>query len=74
MKYFLAEYKTIDGEHEYSEFGVLPASTWDNAEKQAIKGRKLFTRFGWEEFCFLDHIREIPLADYEVLKKYCAQV
>ena len=41
MKYFFAAYKTVAGEHAYAEFGVLPASTWDTAEKRAIKGRKL---------------------------------
>ena len=74
MKYFFAAYTTVAGEHAYAELGVLPASTWDNAEQRAIKGRKLFARYGWEECCFLDHIREIPRADYAVLKKYFAHV
>ena len=74
MKYFLATYKTVAGDHEYTESGVLVSTSWNTAEKRAIKGRKLFIRFGFEECCFLDHIREIPREHYAVLKKYFANV
>ena len=70
MKYFLATYKTCNGDHEYAEFGILTAPTGEKAEKQARKGRRFFTRAGWEEWCFLDYLQEIPKTDYAVLKKY----
>jgi hypothetical protein len=70
MKYYLADYLTYDGEHEYSEYGVVSARDYKSAEKKAKKGKKYFTRFGWEEFCELFHIAEIPRQDFEVLQKY----
>ena len=70
IKYFLADYITYDGEHEYTEYGVLSARTDENARKTAEKGRKYFTRYGWEEFCELSYLREIPKADFQVLEKY----
>jgi hypothetical protein len=74
MKYFFATYKTVIGEHAYAEFGALAASSWNSAEKRAIKGKHLFTRLGLEECCFLDHMREIPRGDFVALKKYFANV
>jgi hypothetical protein len=64
MKYFLADYLTYDGEHEYSEHGVLTARTFESAKNKATKGRKFFTRYGWEEFCELFRVDEIPMTDY----------
>jgi hypothetical protein len=70
MKYYLIDYITYDGEHEYTEHGVLSARTYDVARKKAKKGRKFLTRYGWEEFCELYHVQEIPRADFWVLTKY----
>jgi hypothetical protein len=70
MKYYLADYLTYDGEHEYSEYGVLSARDYASAEEKAKKGKKFFARFGWEEFCELFHIAEIPEGDFSVLGKY----
>ena len=74
MKYYIIDYRTLDGEHEYIEHGVLASRTYNNAEKRAKKGKVLFNRYGWEEFCSLDDIQEIPVADYEVLKKYFTKI
>ena len=74
MKYFLADYITYDGEHEYSEYGVVSARDSTSAEKKAKQGRKCFTRLGWEEFCELFHLQEISITDYDVLKKYFQEI
>jgi len=50
MKYYLADYRTYVGGHEYLERGVLSACSYETAEKWAIKDRKFFTRYGCEEF------------------------
>jgi hypothetical protein len=74
MKHYLIEYRTLDGEHEYTEHAVTTARTYNNAEKLAKKGKTSFNRYGWEEFCSLDGIQEIPVAEYEVLKKYFIKI
>ena len=74
MKYYIADYRTYDGEHEYLESGVLSARTFETAQKRAVKGRSLFTRYGWEEFCNFESIHEIPKADFEVLQKYLTKI
>jgi hypothetical protein len=70
MKYFFADYITYDGDHEYTEYAVLSARTDEIARKKAEKGRKFFTRYGWEEFCKLSHVQETPRTDFWVLQKY----
>jgi hypothetical protein len=70
MRYFLIEYVTRDGEHEYSEYAVTAARSQAGAEKSAKRGRRQFTRVGWEEFCVVSDIREIPSEDYRILGKY----
>jgi hypothetical protein len=70
MRYFLIEYTTLDGEHEYTERGVTAAINYDTAEKYAKKGLKYFYRYGWEEFCEVSNIREIPKNDFKILKKH----
>ena len=74
MKHYLIEYRTLDGEHEYTEYAVTASRTYNNSEKRAKKGKASFNRYGWEEFCSLDGIQEIPVADYEVLKKYLTKI
>jgi hypothetical protein len=74
IKHYLIEYRTLDGEHEYTEYAVTTARTYNNAERRAKKGKASFNRYGWEEFCSLDGIQEIPVADYEVLKKYFTEI
>jgi hypothetical protein len=69
INYFIAEYRTYNGEHEYVERGVLNARSYEKAVKLAIKGKKLFVRDGWEEFCECEGIEEISKADFEILKK-----
>ena len=51
MKYYLADYRAHVGDHEYLERGVLSSRSYETAKKPAVKDRKLFTRYGWEEFC-----------------------
>ncbi len=51
MKCYLADYRTYVGDHEYLERGVLSSRSYETAEKRAVKDRKFFTRYGWEEFC-----------------------
>ena len=70
MKYFLIDYLTRDGEHEYTEHAVLSALSSERAYTKAARGRKYFTRYGWEEFCELSGVYEIPKADFEILGKY----
>jgi len=70
MKYFIVDYLTRDGEHEYTEHGVLSARSSESAYTKAERGRKFFTRYGWEEFCERSGVYEIPKADFEVLGKY----
>jgi len=74
MKHYIIEYRTLDGEHEYMEYAVISTSTYNDAEKRARAGRKQFIRYGWEEFCGINDIIEIPVADYEVLKKYFTKI
>jgi hypothetical protein len=73
-RYFLVEYETRDGEHEYSEYAVTQANSLKQAERNAIKSKKLFDRYGWEEFCKMSLFDEISIKDYEVLKKYFIDV
>jgi hypothetical protein len=70
MQYFYATYETREGEHEYTENGVLSAQSPKQAERKAKKARRLFTRVGGEEFCEYDGLMEISIVDYLVLKKY----
>jgi hypothetical protein len=70
MKFYIAAYRTYDGEHEYVEYGVFASRSYETAEKRAVKGKRFFTRYAWEEFCQCEGIQEIPEADFEVLQKY----
>lgn len=70
MKYYFVSYTTIDGEHEYAENAVFSASNEKEAQKTAVKGEKLFQRYGWEEFCKLSNYHEIPKDHYKILKEY----
>ena len=45
MKYYIADYRTYDGDHEYVEYSVMSDRTYETAERRAINGRKLFTRY-----------------------------
>lgn len=74
MKYFYVEYETRDGEHEYRESGVLKAKSLKAALKKAIRAKRLFDRFGWEEFCAHDETREISQIDYAVLKRFVLDI
>jgi hypothetical protein len=74
MKFYLAHYRTYDGEHEYVEYGVFASRSYETAEKRAVKGKRFFTRYGWEEFCQCEGIQEIPAADFAVLKKYFIKI
>ena len=74
MKFYFAHYRTYDGEHEYIEYGVLAARSYETAVKRAAKGKRFFTRYGWEACCRFECIQEIPAADFEVLKKYFAKI
>ena len=70
MKFYFVHYRTYDGEHEYVEYGIFASRSYEIAEKRAVKGKRFFTRYAWEEFCQYAGIQEIPAADFEVLKKY----
>ena len=74
MKYYLADYRTYVGGHEYLERGVLSACSYETAEKWAIKDRKFFTRYGCEEFWQFEGIHEILKSDFEVLTKYVTKI
>ena len=70
MTYYLIEYITRDGEHEYTEFAVTAAKSFAQAEKRAARGLPDFQRLGWEEFCEVSHLMPIPKDDFAVLRKY----
>jgi hypothetical protein len=53
MKYYIADYRTYDGDHEYVEYSVMSGHTYETAERRAINDRKLFTRYGWGNFASL---------------------
>lgn len=74
MQYFYARFGTRDGEHEYTETGVLSAVTLKQAERKAKKAKALFDRPGWEEFCEYEDVVEISIVDYLVLKKYMRNI
>jgi hypothetical protein len=69
-KYYFVTYETRDGEREYRESGVLKASSYTLALKKAIRAKRLYTRYGWGEFCASDEIREITSIEYTVLKRF----
>jgi hypothetical protein len=73
-KYYHAIYMTRDGEHEYSEDGVLSARDFKEAQENAEKAKQLFERSGWEEFCELTNLYEIPMSDYKVLSNYVLNI
>ena len=70
MKYYLAHYRTYDGEHEYAEHGIFASRSYETAVKRAEKGKRFFDRYGWAEYCRFDRLEEIPKQDYLILKKY----
>lgn len=74
MQYYYATYETRDGEHEYTENGVLSAQSPREAERKAKKALRLFAHAGWEEFCEYDGLMEISIVDYLVLKKYMLNI
>lgn len=69
-KYYFVTYQTRDGEHEYREGGVLKAKNYTLALKKAIRAKRLYNRYGWEEFCAADALREITSIEYTVLKRF----
>jgi hypothetical protein len=42
MKFYLAHYRTYDGEHEYVEYGVFASHSYETAVKRAEKGKDFF--------------------------------
>ena len=74
MKYFYVTYETRDGEHEYREGGVLQAGSYKEALKKAIEAKRLFDRYGWEEFCTHDATQEISQIEYAVLKRFMLDI
>ena len=74
MKFYIAHYRTFDGEHEYVEYGVFASWSYATAVKRAKKGKRFFARYGWAEYCRLDRLEEIPKQDYLVLKKYFSKI
>lgn len=74
MKYFYVTYETRDGEHEYREGGVLQASNYKQALKKAVKAKRLFDRYGWEEFCEQNEVIEITRSEYLVLKRFMLDI
>lgn len=74
MKYWFVTYRTLDGEHEYCESGVLSSETIKQAGKKAQKAKAIFDRPGWEEFCENESALEIPEYDYRVLKRFTCDI
>lgn len=74
MKYWFVTYITRDGEHEYSEAGCLSAGTLNEAEKKAMKAKRLLDRYGWEEFCEYESAMEITKEEYRVLKRFTCDI
>ena len=74
MKFYIAHYRTSDGDHEYVNYSVFASRTDETAVKRAEKRRRFFSRYGWAEYCRLDRLEEIPKQDYLVLKKYLSNI
>lgn len=74
MKYFYVIYKTVEGEHEYRESGVLQAGSYIEALKKAVEAKRLFDRYGWEEFCEQSEVIEITKGEYMVLKRFMLDI
>jgi hypothetical protein len=70
MQYFYVTYASREGGHAYREGGVLTAVTIKGAERKAVKAKALYARSGPGSDCAYDSLREIPIVDYLVLKKY----
>jgi hypothetical protein len=52
----------------------LSSRSYETAGKRAVKDRKFFIRYGWEEFCQFEGMHEILKSDVEVLKKYLTKI
>jgi hypothetical protein len=74
MKFYIAHYRTYDGEHEYVEYGVFASHSYETGVKRAEKGKRFFSRYGWQEYCRLNRLEEIPKQDYLILKKYFSKI
>ena len=46
MKYYIAHYKTYDGEYEYAEHGIFASRSYETAVKRAEKGKRFLTTMG----------------------------
>jgi hypothetical protein len=46
MKYYIADYRTYDGDHEYVEYSVMSGRTYERAERRIINGRSFLLVMG----------------------------